>query len=140
LAGGGGVPFLKGPTKGGIRGGVGRRHRRVEEAARAGGVPADRRVAPGWQRPETGGRARCARAAAEQRGRGETDGWPAATVPSDGAADERGPSGNGRGRERWGTDRRDRPVSGRVRRGGCGLRRARVGRPRKEKGGLSPDE
>jgi hypothetical protein len=40
-------------------GGVGRRDRRMEEAARAGGVPADRRAAPGWQRHEPDGRTRC---------------------------------------------------------------------------------
>jgi hypothetical protein len=77
---------------------------------------------------------------AEQRGRGEVDGWAVATVQGGGAADERGPSGSGRGREGRGTDRWDRPVSGRGRRGGCGLRRARVSLPGKEKGGPSPDE
>jgi hypothetical protein len=40
-----------------------------------------------------------------------------ATVPGGGAADERGPSGSGRGREERGADRRDQPVSGRGRRG-----------------------
>jgi hypothetical protein len=45
----------------------------------------------------------------------------------------------GEGEER-GADRRDRPVSGRGQRGGCGLRGAHVGRPEKEKGGPSPDE
>jgi hypothetical protein len=35
---------------------------------------------------------------AEQRGRGEADRWATATVPSGGDADERGPSGSGRGR------------------------------------------
>jgi hypothetical protein len=35
----------------------------------------------------------------EQRGRGEADGWAAATVLCGGGADERGPSGSGRGRE-----------------------------------------
>jgi hypothetical protein len=46
------------------------------------------------------------------RGEGEADGWAAATVPGGGAADERGPSGSGRGREERGADRRDRPISG----------------------------
>jgi hypothetical protein len=64
---------------------------------------------------------------AEQRGRGEADGWAAAIVPGGGVADERGPSGSGRGREERGADRRDRPVSGCRQRGGCGLRGARVG-------------
>jgi hypothetical protein len=45
----------------------------------------------------------------------------------------------GEGEER-GIDRRDRPVSGRGRQGGCGLREERVGRPGKEKGGPSPDK
>jgi hypothetical protein len=35
----------------------------------------------------------------EQRGRGGADGWATATAPGGGAADERGPSGSGRGRE-----------------------------------------
>jgi hypothetical protein len=48
----------------------------------------------------------------KQRGRGETDEWAVAIVPSGGAADKRGPSGSGRGRVRRGTDRRDRPVWG----------------------------
>jgi hypothetical protein len=46
------------PFKVAGRGGVGRRGRRVEEAARAGGVPVDRRAAPGRERPETGGHVR----------------------------------------------------------------------------------
>jgi hypothetical protein len=71
----------------------------------------------------------------EQRGRGEVDRWAATTVSGGGAADERGPSGSGRGREEWGTDRQDRPVSGCGRRRGCSLRGARVSRPRKEKVG-----
>jgi hypothetical protein len=50
-----------------------------------------------------------------------------------GATDERGPSGSGRGREERGTDKRDWPISGRGRRGGYGLRGARVGQPRKKK-------
>jgi hypothetical protein len=54
-------------------------------------------------------------------------------VPGGGAADERGPSGNGRGREEQASDRRDRLVSGRGRRGGCDLRGARVGWPGKVK-------
>jgi hypothetical protein len=70
---------------------------------------------------------------AEQRGRGEADGWATTTVPGGGAADERGPSGGGRGREGWGTDRRDRPISGRGRWGGCGLRGACVTWLKKEK-------
>jgi hypothetical protein len=49
---------------------------------------------------------------AEQRGRGEADGWAATIVAGGGAADERGPSGSGRGREEQGADRQDRPVSG----------------------------
>jgi hypothetical protein len=77
---------------------------------------------------------------AEKRGRGEADGWAAATVPGGGAADERGPSGRGRGTEERGTNRRDRPVSGCGWWGGCGLRGAHVSRPGKEKGGPSPDE
>jgi hypothetical protein len=143
LAGSGGVPFLKGADRGRNRRGVERRGRRVEEVTQVRGVPAGRRAAPGQQRPETGGRARresCTRCRTNSGGGGETDGWVAATVPGDGAADERGPSGSGRGRERRGTDRWDRPVSGRGRRRGWGLRGARVGRPGKEKGGLSPDE
>jgi hypothetical protein len=36
---------------------------------------------------------------AEQRGRGEADGWVATTVSGGGGGDERGPSGSGRGRE-----------------------------------------
>jgi hypothetical protein len=72
---------------------------------------------------------------AEQRGRGEADGWAAATVPGSGVADERSPSGSGRGREERGADRRDRPVSGRGHRRGRGLRGAYVGRPEKEKVG-----
>jgi hypothetical protein len=43
---GDGVPFLKGADGGRNRRGVGRRGRRVEEAARAGGVPVDWRAAP----------------------------------------------------------------------------------------------
>jgi hypothetical protein len=55
---GGGVPFLKGLAGGGIRGGgVGQRGRRVEEAGHEQGVPADRRAAPGRQRPKAGRRA-----------------------------------------------------------------------------------
>jgi hypothetical protein len=77
---------------------------------------------------------------AEQRGRGETNGWTAATMPGGGAVDERGPSGSGRGREEQGADRRDRPVNGRGQRGGGGMRGARVGRPGKEKGEPSLDE
>jgi hypothetical protein len=50
-----------------------------------------------------------------------------------GAADEWGPSGSERGREERGTDKRDRPISGRGWRGGYGLHGARVGQPRKEK-------
>jgi hypothetical protein len=95
------------------------------------GVPADR-----WARVTCVVRA----LSAEQRGRGEADGWAAATVLGGGATAERGMSGSGRGREEWGTDRRDRPVSGCGRRGGCGLHGARVGRPGKGKGGPSPDE
>jgi hypothetical protein len=64
---------------------------------------------------------------AEQRGMGEADGWAPATVPGGGVADERGPSGSGRGREEPGADRRDRPVSGPGRRRGHGLRGAHVG-------------
>jgi hypothetical protein len=52
-----------------------------------------------------------------------------------GAADERGPSGSGRGREERGTDRQDRPVSGCGRRSGCSLCGAHVSRPGKEKVG-----
>jgi hypothetical protein len=98
----------------------------------------------GWERQGAvgvGRRGQCMRALpAEQRGRGEADGWAAATVPSGGATDERGLSGSGRGREERGADRRDRPISGSGWRGGCGLRGARVGRPGKEKGGPSLDE
>jgi hypothetical protein len=72
---------------------------------------------------------------AEQRGRGEADGWAAATVPGGGVADRRGPSGSGRGREERGADRRDRPVNGRGRRRGRGLCGVHVGRPEKEKVG-----
>jgi hypothetical protein len=55
-------------------------------------------------------------------------------VLSSGAADEQSPSGSGRGREEWGTYRRDRLVSGRGWRGGYGLRGVCAGRPGKEKG------
>jgi hypothetical protein len=118
---GSGVPFLKGAAGGGIGGG------------RWGSGD----VAHVWRKQGT-----CAKCTlpAEQRGKGEADGWAAATAPGGGAADERGPSGSKRGREERGTDRRDRPVSGHGRRGGCGLRGVHVGRPEKEKGGPSPDE
>jgi hypothetical protein len=121
------------------RWGLGNRADAWSKRGTSRGVPADRWAALGLQRPETGGRTVRA-LPAEQRGRGEADGWATATVPSGGAADEQGPSGSGRGREERGTDRRDRPVSGRGWRGGCSLRGTRVGRPGKEKGGPSPDE
>jgi hypothetical protein len=65
-----------------------------------GGVPADRRATPGRQRPEADWHTMCAVRAlpTEQRGRGEADGWAAATVPGGGDADKRCPSGSGRGR------------------------------------------
>jgi hypothetical protein len=69
---------------------------------------------------------------AEQRGRGEAEGWAATTVPGGGVADEQGPSGSGRG---WGADRRDWPVSGRERRRGDGLRGVHVGQSGKERVG-----
>jgi hypothetical protein len=71
----------------------------------------------------------------EQRERGEADRWATATVPGGGVADERGPSGRGRGREERGADRPVPPVSGGGRWGGCGLCGACVGRPGKEKVG-----
>jgi hypothetical protein len=110
--------------------------------ARAGGsLPTGERCpADSGLKPTGACDMRCARVADRTEGRGETDVWAAATVPGGGAADERGPSGSGRGRERRGTDRRDRPVSRRGRRGGCGLRVARVGRPGKGKGGPSPEK
>jgi hypothetical protein len=80
---------------------------------------------------------------AEQRGRGQANGWAAATVPGGSVADERGPSGRGRGREERGADRQDQPVSGRRRRRGRGLRGAHVGArgpAREGEGGPSPDE
>jgi hypothetical protein len=63
--------------------------------ARAWGVPTDRRAAAVRQRPKTDG----AHTAGRTEGEGEADGWAAATVSGGGDADERGPSGSGRGRE-----------------------------------------
>jgi hypothetical protein len=59
--GGDGVPFLKGVGGTRNRRGGGRATwlMRGGSGAQAGGVPADRRAAPGRQRPETDGRARC---------------------------------------------------------------------------------
>jgi hypothetical protein len=126
--------------------GVGRHGQHVEDAGHKKGGPCP---------PASGARQAAARnqracmtctvraLLAEQRGRREADGWATATVPGGGAADEQGPSGSERGREDRGTDRRDRPVSGRGRWGGCGLRGACVGarEPAQEgKGGPSRDE
>jgi hypothetical protein len=124
---GGGEEFL--PTGGGTEGcrwGSGDVADAWRERGTSRGVLADRRA-----------RATCTMRAllAEQRGRGEADGWAAATVSGDGVADERGPSGSRRGREGRGADRRDQPVSGRGWRRDRGRRRARMGRPVKERVG-----
>jgi hypothetical protein len=97
--------------------GVGKPGRCVEEAGHEQGLSLP-----------TGGR-HPADSNLKPAGAGEADGWPTTTVPGGGVADERGPLGSRRGRGERGADRRDRPVSGRGWRGGCGLRGARVGRP-----------
>jgi hypothetical protein len=131
-----------------FKGGSGRRNQRGVGGGRAM-RPTRRgsgaRAAVGPCRPASGARPTAARnrwaratcavrtLPAKQKGRGEAGGWATATVSGDGAADERGLSGSGRGREGRGIDRWDRPISGRGHQGGCGLHGARVGRPGKEK-------
>jgi hypothetical protein len=115
----------------------------VEEAWHEQGVGGGGSLPTGERRPAGSGPkpvgARNVRALpAEQRGREEADGWATTTVSGGGAADERGPSSSERGREERGTDRRDRPVSGHGRQGGCGLHGACVSRPGKEKKWAEP--
>jgi hypothetical protein len=81
--------------------GVGRRGRRVEEAGHeqeGGSLPTGERRSTG-NGPKSAGARAVRTLPTEQRGKGETDGWAAATVPGGGDADEQGPSGSGRGRE-----------------------------------------
>jgi hypothetical protein len=124
------APFWEGAGEAG-GGGVGEPDRRMEEAEHEQGGGPCRPVGGARPAAARGQRVRvtCTVRAlpAEQRGMGEADGWAPATVPGGGVADERGPSGSGRGREEPGADRRDRPVSGPGRRRGHGLRGAHVG-------------
>jgi hypothetical protein len=81
--GGGGVPFLKGADRrrnGGGRRGSGDVADTWRKRSTSRGVPADRRaVAQNWQAWAT---CTVRALAAEQRGRGEADGWAAIIVPS----------------------------------------------------------
>jgi hypothetical protein len=124
---------------GGQRGALFKGGQRREESARASGDAADawrkrheqggslqtieRHLASSGPNPEGTCNVHHARAAGRTRGRGEADGWAAATVPGGGDTDGRGLLGSGSGRE------------------GCEWRAGARGPAREEKKGWSsPDE